>query len=237
MNKLKGYLEKKDNEIMGIASTDSKDRHGEVIKQEGWDLKQFKKNPVILASHNSFEFPIGKATNIKVSNGKLIFTAVFSEATQMAREAYQLVKEGILNCFSVGFIPKARDEKDESIITNAELLEISLVAIPANSEAVVIAKSLTGNKFAEELIVKWVKDEKILKGLEEKKIAKVELSDGTKFEIKDFDKSLASLVIGNNEPARKEEAPSKEIRLLKMAVANLQTVLCERNKRKEGEKK
>jgi HK97 family phage prohead protease len=221
MNKLKGYLEKKDNEIMGIASTDSKDRHGEVIQQEGWDLKEFKKNPVILASHDSQSFPIGKATNIKVSNGKLIFTAVFSEATQMAREAYQLVKEGILNCFSVGFIPKARDEKDESIITNAELLEISLVAIPANSEAVVIAKSLTGNKFAEELIVKWVKDEKILKGLEEKKIAKV----------------LASLVIGNNEPARKEEAPSKEIRLLKMAVANLQTVLCERNKRKEGEKK
>lgn len=144
---------------MGIASTEKMDRDGEVIKQDGWDLSNFKKNPVILASHNYHEFPIGKATNIKVEDKRLVFKAVFSQATQKAIEAYQLVKEGILKSFSVGFIPREYDEKDRSVITKAELLEISLVAVPANPQAIVTAKEFKDNGLAKELVKLWMLDE------------------------------------------------------------------------------
>lgn len=148
-----------DGEVLGVASTEAMDRQGESIKQDGWDLKNFKQNPAILASHNYFDFPIGKATGIKVVDGKLLFKAVFSQSTQKAIEAYQLIKEGILNTFSVGFIAREFDAKDNNIITKAELLEISVVSVPANPQAVVLAKGLEGNHMARELVKHWIVNE------------------------------------------------------------------------------
>ena len=151
MLELKGLLEKKEGEIFGIASTQSPDRDGEIIKASGWDLKNFKNNPVIMSNHKWHEFPIGKATGIAIEKGKLVFKMVLSEATNEAREAAQLVKEGILNSFSVGFIPKTRSEKDRNIIEESELLEISLVSIPANPQAIVTAKGMKDNAMAQSL--------------------------------------------------------------------------------------
>lgn len=184
MQKLKGLLERKEGEIIGIASTDTPDRDGEVIKQEGWDLTNFQKNPVLLASHNYHEFPIGKATDIAVHDGKLMFKAVFSEATEKAKEAYALVKEGILSAFSVGFIPREYDQKEARIITKAELLEISLVAVPANPAAIVLAKSFSENneenELAKELVKYWsIKEEKE----EEQEEQEEEKEEGTPAEI------------------------------------------------------
>lgn len=163
LQKLKGVLSLQDGEIMGIASTQSPDRDGEIIMQNGWDLNNFKQNPVILASHNYHDFPIGKATNIQVEDDKLTFKMVFSKATEEAKQAYELVKEGILNCFSVGFIPREFDSNNQNIITKSELLEISLVSVPANPQAVVMAKSFKGNKLAESLIKEWLLDKKLEK--------------------------------------------------------------------------
>jgi len=160
MNKLKGYLEIKEGEIMGIASTEATDRDGEIIKQAGWDLTNFNKNPVLMVAHNYQEFPIGKATNISVEGNQLIFKAVFSKATQKAREAYELVKEGILSAFSVGFIPREYDAKDQNTITKAELLEISLVPVPANPEAVVLAKGFKNNEIANFIVKNFDLEEK-----------------------------------------------------------------------------
>lgn len=140
MERLKGYLEVKDGEIVGVGSTESVDRDGEVIRQAGWDLTNYLRNPVLMLMHNYQEFPIGKVTDIKVTDGKLTFRAVFSQATEKAREAYALMQEGILSAFSVGFIPRQYDPKDSNVITEAELLEISVVPVPANPDAIVLAK-------------------------------------------------------------------------------------------------
>lgn len=160
LKKLKGTLKVNKKEIIGIASTEDTDRHGEVVKQDGWDLKNFLNNPAFMLSHNYEDFPIGKVEDIRVEDNKLKFKAVFTEATQKAKEAYQLVKEGVLNSFSVGFIPKEFDEKNRDIITKAELLEISLVAIPANPNAIVVAKSIKKNELAEEMLVNWLAKKK-----------------------------------------------------------------------------
>lgn len=160
IKKLKGNIEKRGDVFEGIASTESKDRDGEIIKQEGWNLKNFKDNPVILASHNYQEFPIGKALGIKVEEGKLKFQMKLTSATERGKEAIALVKEGILKSFSVGFIPRERDEEDQKIITKAELLEISLVSVPANPEAIVTAKSLENNKLAQSIMEHYLVDNK-----------------------------------------------------------------------------
>lgn len=167
LHKLKGLLEKKDGEVIGIASTSDPDRDNEVIDQNGWDLTNFLANPVILAHHNYHNFPIGKAVEIGLENGKLMFKMVFSQATEEAKQAYQLVQEGILRTFSVGYIPREYDPKDQNITRKAELLEISLVAVPANPKAVVYAKSMKNNDLAVALCKEWLLDEKLKSEVEQ----------------------------------------------------------------------
>ncbi len=135
-----------DGTITVVASDETVDRHGEVIKVDGWDLKNFKKNAVMLVSHNWSDLPIGKWLRPRVEGNKLIMDAKFSETSSKATEVLNLVKEGILNTVSVGLIVKERDEKDPSIITKAELLEVSWVSLPANPNAMALALA-KGMKF------------------------------------------------------------------------------------------
>ena len=122
-----------------IGSTNDVDRHGEVVDQNGWDLKNFFKNPVILWAHNSWsELPIGKATDITFEDGnKMIIKGVFAseKGNPKAQQVRNLHDEGILKAVSVGFIVKKRDEHNSRLILEAELLELSFVPIPANPEA------------------------------------------------------------------------------------------------------
>ena len=118
-----------------VASDETLDRQGEVIKADGWDLTNFKKNPVMLVFHDYHQLPVGK-WNAYVKDGKLYAEAEFAD-TERGREVRDLVMNGFLNTVSVGFMVLERDEKDSNIITKAELLEISWVPVPANPSALV----------------------------------------------------------------------------------------------------
>jgi len=59
---------------------------------------------------------------------------------QKAQDVKKLVDDGVLNAVSVGFIPK---ERNGNIITRAELLEISIVPVPANQEAILLSKEIS----------------------------------------------------------------------------------------------
>ena len=217
ITKLKGYLETKEGEILGVASTEAPDRDGEVIKATGWDLKNFKKNPVILASHKWHEFPIGKATGIAIEKGKLMFKMILSEATEEARNAKQLVEEGILNSFSVGFVARERDEKNNNVITESELLEISLVSIPANPQAVVTAKSMNENEMADEVYNNF---KHLLKDVENKSSSQIG-DDQIK---------------GEDGAGRKIDVTAQLMRSVKKATGDLQN-LCKELKEKGGAEK
>jgi HK97 family phage prohead protease len=240
MLKLKGFLTREANEIIGIGSTDSPDRDGEIIKQDGWDLTNFLKNPVLLTSHAYHEFPIGRITDVMIENGQLKFKAVFSEATQEAREAYQLVKEGILSAFSVGFIPKEYDPADTSVITKAELLEISLVTVPANPQAVVLAKSFKGNELAKVLVKEWLKDE-ILKGEVEKiETETIDVKEGSEIHCECGKNYILKITTHSEEENKGEEGKGrKELEvsdlILKRTVGHLQKILEARNGRSRKE--
>ena len=131
-------------DIKGSASTNSLDRAGDVIETEAWTkggLENFKNNPVILFNHN-YDRPIGRAKEIGVTENGLELTARISKSSG---EIKDLIKDGVLGAFSVGFKVKDADyikETDGYKIKDAELFEVSVVSVPCNQSAVFsLAKS------------------------------------------------------------------------------------------------
>lgn len=124
--------------ICGMASTADKDRANDVISSEAWTkggLANFEKNPIILFNHN-YDKPIGRATGLKVTENGLELKAKISKSAP--DHVAQLIKEGILGAFSVGFRVKDADyiqETDGLKIKDAELFEVSVVSVPCNQAA------------------------------------------------------------------------------------------------------
>src|SRR5579871_3196280 len=127
-----------------IISTEVKDRSGEIVRQEGWDLSNYKNNPIVLWGHDYYSLPIGVCTEtynttyrgVPALGARGVFLAAdINPLAQQVRRMYEYgIKSGYnVGCTtSVGFIPKEFAEEDRSIITRAELLEFSFVPIPAN---------------------------------------------------------------------------------------------------------
>lgn len=128
-----------------IGSDNSVDRYNEVIDPKAWgDMKNFRANPVIPDCHNydSVARILGKAISVDVVGGKLVNRVEFCLDNPMGALAYKMAKNGFLNSQSVGFIPeewssgKNANEPDRTF-TKCELLEISMVVVPANPGATV----------------------------------------------------------------------------------------------------
>jgi HK97 family phage prohead protease/HK97 family phage major capsid protein len=132
-----------------VLSDETVDRYGDIIVAKGWDLKDFKKNPIALFGHQG-SFPIGNWTNVRVEGTKLIGTLVLAAAgtSERINELISLVQQGILRAVSVGFRPIENEPIDPKQpyggqrYTKSQLLETSLVSVPANPAALAIAKSL-----------------------------------------------------------------------------------------------
>lgn len=127
-----------------IASDETIDRYNEVIKPEAWQLENFRSNPVIPDCHNysSIGMILGKAQSITVTEGKLVNRVEFCLDNPLGVMAHKMAKGGFLRSQSVGFIPlewengKGKDAPDRTY-TKAELLEVSMVVVPANPSATV----------------------------------------------------------------------------------------------------
>ena len=130
-----------------MLSDETPDRMGDVIMADGWELTNFQKNPIALFGHNS-SFPIGKWKNLRVVDKQLRGFLEMAPAGTSERidEIRKLIDADILRAVSVGFRPKASRPRPESdfgvFFTKAELLETSLVSVPANPNALAVAKSL-----------------------------------------------------------------------------------------------
>lgn len=132
-----------------VLSDATVDRYGDVVEPNGWDIRNFKKNPIALFSHNS-NFPIGKWSDLRVEGDKLIGRLNLAKRGTSYRldELIGLVEQGILRAVSVGFRPIKSEPLDAERPHGAqryvkqELLETSLVSVPANPAALALAKSL-----------------------------------------------------------------------------------------------
>lgn len=140
-----------------LASDETPDRAGDIIKVAGWDFKDFKRNPVALWGHNSYGFPIGRVFDIDKSKdggdgGKPALFESIEYATQdMNPEAefvYRLAEGGFLNAVSVGFVPvktayPATPEERSAmglgpygvLFEKQQQIELSQCSIPCNPNA------------------------------------------------------------------------------------------------------
>lgn len=125
-----------------VASTEAIDSYGEVIDQSSWILDHYKANPVALYGHMSRELPIGQCVRIGVVDGRLECTIRFAteDANPQAERVWKLLKEKVLRAVSVGFVPKdgkyeLRDGREVWVWYSCILKEISVVAVPANHQA------------------------------------------------------------------------------------------------------
>lgn len=144
---------KKRFRIAGYANTVNKDRQQDIIPASAWvkGVESYRKNPILLFQHKQ-EMPIGRVEKITVDKNGLFVEATISDAAEKAYNVQTLINDGVLKSFSVGFRPKdAKLERSTGnhIITDLELLEISVVSIPANEHSLFsVRKSLNDEEYA-----------------------------------------------------------------------------------------
>lgn len=160
MSEEKKQLSLETRTVPFIASTAAVDRHGTVINMDGWSLENFMANPIAGYQHNVYgdgmcqkDTPddiIGKWKNIRIEDGKLKMDLQFKPEgrSELADKIFLDVVEGYLNAVSVGFMalekngdehrmgdPSLGEDPNVKYFYGQELLEVSVVNIPANPEA------------------------------------------------------------------------------------------------------
>ena len=134
-------------------STDCVDRERDKIAINGWQLDNFKRNPVVLWGHDATRLPIGRAFNVGIEAGALKASVEFipsetPEAGSFADAVYSLARQRFIAATSVGFRPlkwsftedeeRGKDDWFPGIDFEAqELVELSIVTVPANPEALI----------------------------------------------------------------------------------------------------
>lgn len=135
--------------ISGYANTKNKaDRYGDIPtvltdkRDYVYDLSEFKKNPVMLLNHNNkVESIAGSYPEVKEDEKGLFVKGVFSDSELAEiKHARQVYGEGHAKALSIAGKFLYEDEKNPNNLTLAQIYEISLVAVPADSNALVSAE-------------------------------------------------------------------------------------------------
>lgn len=146
-------------------TTNDLDRQGEIIDPDGMDITNFMANGVVLYGHQYSgmeSIPVGKVSSLalvhenelKKWNMGWVFQG--DDVSPLISAVTKSWVRGFLNTVSVGFLAK---EYDGNTITKSELLEVSIVPVPANPQALRLngftdeeVKALTPEVTAESLI-------------------------------------------------------------------------------------
>jgi hypothetical protein len=143
-----------------IASDETPDRYGDIIRVAGWDFANFERNPVALWAHNDANPPIGNVVKMQKTRrgGKPVLLESIdyfaADVNPMSETVLRLIDAGGLRAVSVGFIPHKtnRPETPEQRLemglgtwgvefTQVEQVELSNCSIPANPNAL-LSKAL-----------------------------------------------------------------------------------------------
>jgi len=186
-------VNKVENSITHVISTEKLNRYGQIVSQEGLNRKNYQKNPIVLFDHGGGDFlgvntpettlkyVIGKSLWQKVDGKKTIAKTQFNKKSDFAMEVFDFTTSGFLPAWSIGFMPDAESvekKKDAIYINKSELYEYSKVLIGAAPDAVNEMKSYAKNEillnslalYEKETFVKnefqeLVNDNKELRGL------------------------------------------------------------------------
>ena len=125
-----------------VFSTSDRDRHGTILNQDGWKLDNFNRNGIALYCHDAGDSDpdriIGSA-KAWTENGRLLGTITFEpeSVNPLAEKIFQKCLLKTLKAVSVGFleIGKGQYRDGTYYYEGQELLEISVVSIPSNAQA------------------------------------------------------------------------------------------------------
>ena len=136
-------LPDKENErrLVVTISTSKRDRHGDILEPGGAHIVPYLKNPVVLWAHEYKSLPIGRCESL-TRQGTALKAEITFAPTQFAREVYDLYTKEFLRAWSVGFLPLEWDviQNDDGKfagyhVRSWELIELSAVPVPANTDA------------------------------------------------------------------------------------------------------
>jgi len=142
-------INEKTREVAHLITNATVDRAGDSIDPTGADVSNYLRNPVVMADHAyGIDGIIGTSQAVEITKDGIFARTKFHDKTQLARDAWELVKAGVAKAWSVGFRPTEHESiKDDKGVFKGfrfkkwELLEYSLVAIPANPDIVMSAVS------------------------------------------------------------------------------------------------
>lgn len=140
-----------DGEYSAMITTETLDRYGSVVVADGIQTSNYLRNPVVLANHEySIEGIVGKTRKLEVMPKKGIaatWNFLSPDINPKADMARRMWDEGFLNATSIGFLPLEMESLDSNdplsapMYTKSDMFEFSLVAVPANPDALRLAMS------------------------------------------------------------------------------------------------
>ena len=145
-----------------VLSDLTEDRYGDIVGDGshpmlGWDVADFKRNPIALFNHQS-NFPIGTWKDLHVKDGALRGRLHMAPKGSSDRidELKALLAARVLKGISVGFVPTEYKPRDNggSHFLRQQLVEASLVSVPANPSALLTAKALGVSKHTIDMVFK-----------------------------------------------------------------------------------
>jgi HK97 family phage prohead protease len=135
-----------DRQCRAILSSGQPGRDHLVVDVAGIDLDAYKRNPIVLFGHDQLR-PVARCWPSRNGNGQLEGTITWPPegASDNADESYELVKAGVIKSVSIGFEPHSQTRPDPrdgvSVVRACTLMEVSLVALPADTGAVITERS------------------------------------------------------------------------------------------------
>lgn len=164
-------------EIEGYANTASVDRVRDSVLPSAWEngIKEYLKNPVLLAFHDHSE-PVGRMVDYKIDTRGLWIKGRISTA---AEKIYKLVKDKVISAFSVSFMVKDAEYdhlSDIFVVKELELIEISIVSVGMNRDSLFdLSKSFSNSDELLKYKMAFAKEEEINNVKEEIEMTSEEL--------------------------------------------------------------
>ena len=144
-----------DRTFTAVINTDTLDRDDEVVLPEGMNSSEFDKSPTVFWNHD-YSKPIARCMKLRrgmtewMADAKLADKPAGHMGDWFPDEVYSLIKQGIVNGTSIGFIPTETRQptqkdldrwgpKTRRVISKWKLLEFSVTPLPSNHDALITA--------------------------------------------------------------------------------------------------
>jgi HK97 family phage prohead protease len=130
--------------VPAMVSMGSRDRAGDSIKPEAYQLTNYRKNPVVLWVHDYYGLPVGRSIQQEVRPEGLYAVTEFADHA-LASDVFDLYALDFMRAWSVGIDPLEWTARYESVdgadrftgydFTKVDLLEYSPVPVPMHQDA------------------------------------------------------------------------------------------------------